>query len=417
VRGGLASFAAAMMSRTLPGCGSDDGADAGLDGGMPLDTGAPMLDAPMIDAGPWPVRDIPPPPALRSLIADIGPLGDPDASGLRVPAGFTARVIARTGTMVAGSSYEWHLLPDGGATFATEDGGWIYVSNAEVPLRGGVGAIRFSPTGEIRDAYRILDRTDVNCAGGKTPWHTWLSCEEVNTGLVYECDPWGEREAIARPALGVFKHEAVAVDSVRGHLYLTEDESDGRFYRFTPGGMLGDRPDLTSGRLEMAAVDGAGAVTWLEVPDPGRVAGIPTRQQVPASTAFRGGEGIWYHDGAIYFATKSDNRVWRYDVAAEELTVLYDAATAPDPQLTGVDNLTVSCCGDVLVAEDGGSMEVVAILPDGELKPLLQVIGQDLSEITGPAFDPSGTRLYFSSQRSPESGMTWEITGPFHEPA
>ena len=62
-------------------------------------------------------------------------------------------------------------------------------------------------------------------------------------------------------------------------------------------------------------------------------------------------------------------------------------------------------------------MRIVAILPSGELKPLVQIEGQDSSEITGPAFDPSGTRLYFSSQRATGSlgGITYEITGPFHE--
>ncbi len=98
--------------------------------------------------------------------------------------------------------------------------------------------------------------------------------------------------------------------------------------------------------------------------------------------------------------------------------MLYDGEAISDPPLTGVDNVTVSCCGDVLVAEDGGSMQIVAILPDASTKVLMQVTGQDSSEITGPAFDPSGTRLYFSSQRgSGDGGITFEITGPFHEPA
>ena len=93
------------------------------------------------------------------------------------------------------------------------------------------------------------------------------------------------------------------------------------------------------------------------------------------------------------------------------------AAPTPD-ELYGVDNLTVTACGDVLVAEDGGQMRIVAVQPDGSLVPLMQLEGQDKSEITGPAFDPSGTRLYFSSQRGQGllSGITYEITGPFHEP-
>jgi hypothetical protein len=73
----------------------------------------------------------------------------------------------------------------------------------------------------------------------------------------------------------------------------------------------------------------------------------------------------------------------------------------------------------VLVAEDGGDMQIVAILPGGGLVPLMQIVGQTGSEITGPAFDPSGTRLYFSSQRAGglSGGITYEITGPFHAPA
>ena len=63
-------------------------------------------------------------------------------------------------------------------------------------------------------------------------------------------------------------------------------------------------------------------------------------------------------------------------------------------------------------------MQIVAILPDGQLKPLLQVVGHDGSEVTGPAFSPDGTRLYFSSQRgSSGSGMTFEVQGRFHDPA
>ena len=118
-------------------------------------------------------------------------------------------------------------------------------------------------------------------------------------------------------------------------------------------------------------------------------------------------------------STKGDNRIWAYDTQNQTISTVYDRATTPDPDaLFGVDNVTVSACGDVLVAEDGGNMRIVAVLPNGELKPLMQIEGQTGSEITGPAFDPSGTRLYFSSQRAAGflGGITYEITGPFHEP-
>lgn len=368
------------------------------------------------DAGP---RVIPPSPPLRSLMGELGPLEDPDENGVRLPAGFRSRIVARSGEpALPGGDYSWHRSPDGGATYATEDGGWIYVSNCELPLIGGVGALRFDASGTLVASYPILSRTQVNCAGGKTPWHTWLSCEEAARGRVFECDPWGEGAAIERTALGIFKHEAAAVDPVNAHVYLTEDERDGRFYRFVPDALTPEgHPNLSAGRLEAASVDADGRVEWLDVPDPRFEGDVPTRHQVEASTAFRGGEGIWYHEGTIYFTTKGDDRVWSYEIAASQLDIIYDRATADAPILRGVDNLTVSCCGDVLVAEDGGSMQVVVILPSGEPRAVLQVVGQDESEITGPAFDPSGTRLYFSSQRGEGAGLTYEVTGPFHEPA
>ncbi|GAB4213608.1 MAG: PhoX family protein [Sandaracinaceae bacterium] len=428
LQGGLGTLASVMASRLLGGCETptpavDGGVDAfDPDALVPLPDDAASVDAATVDAGPdwFEPREMPPRPALRSRIAEIGPLGAPDANGVRVAEGFSARVLARAGENVEGTSYTWHTFPDGGTCFPTLDGGWIYVSNSEVPIIGGVGMVRFDASGAVVGAQRILDRTSVNCAGGGTPWGSWLSCEEIARGRVFECDPHGEQTPRVRPALGVFKHEAVAVDPGRGVLYLTEDEPDGCFYRFTPAGTTpAGFPDLSRGRLDVASVGVDGTVRWLEVPDPGYEGEVPTRRQVSEATVFEGGEGIWFHEGVVYFSTKGDNRVWALDVATDTLRVLYDAETAADPLLRGVDNLTVSCCGDVLVAEDGGSMQIVAILPDGTLRVLVQVIGQDGSEITGPAFDPSGTRLYFSSQRGGASsqGITYVVEGPFHEPA
>lgn len=359
-------------------------------------------------------------PNLVSRIADIGPLAaTPDANDLLLPAGFTSRIVARTNDApIAGSDFKWHIAPDGGATFPLEDNGWIYVSNSEVPLAGGVGALRFDASGKLVAAYSILENSSINCAGGPTPWGAWLSCEEASRGRVFECDPRGEIEAIVRPALGIFKHEAAAVDPMKNHVYLTEDEDDGCFYRFTPDKMASYGLNLSSGKLEVAQAAADGTVTWHEVPDPLFEKGTATRLQVDVASHFDGGEGIWYHAGIVYFSAKGEGRVWAYDTNTAKLSTIYDAKTSTNPILTGVDNITVSCCGDVLVAEDTGDMQLVAILPNGELKPLLQLVGHDKSEITGPAFDPSGTRLYFSSQRGTGTGgITYEVTGPFHVPA
>ena len=348
-------------------------------------------------------------------LSNLGPLLEPDANGLKLPDGFKSRIIARSGEAPAGlPGYSWHSAPDGGATFPADDGGWVYVSNSEMrSFSGGVGAIRFDAGGEVVDAYQILKNTSINCAGGPTPWGTWLSCEEFANGQVYECDPMGSNSSQLRSALGTFRHEAVAVDSENQCLYLTEDLRDGAFYRFRPDRPL---PDLSSGQLEIASVvenNGKSFIEWIAVPDP--LAKVEaTRLQVPSYTIFRGGEGIAMYEGRAYFTTKHDNRVWVYHTNTQELEVLYDVETSDNPILTGVDNVVITPTGDVLIAEDGGDMQIVVLTDEGSVAPLLQVIGHDRSEITGPAFDPSYQRLYFSSQRGSlgksSGGITYEVS-------
>ncbi|CAM5733399.1 alkaline phosphatase PhoX [Streptomyces hirsutus] len=346
-----------------------------------------------------------------------GPYGAPgsaDANGIRLPAGFTSRVIARSGQQVPGTSYTWHNAPDGGACYA-DGSGWIYVSNSEINPSGGAGAVRFSATGAVTGAYRILSGTRQNCAGGKTPWNTWLSCEEVDRGYVYETDPWGTKAAVRRDAMGRFKHEAAAADPVRGVVYLTEDVSDGCFYRFRPTTW----GDLSSGTLEVlvAGSGTSGPVSWARVPDPSGA--TATRNQVSGAKRFNGGEGCHYANDTCWFTTKGDNRVWQYDAAAQTIELAYDDSlvTGGSAPLTGVDNVTGSASGDLFVAEDGGNLEICVITPDDVVAPFLRVDGQSGSEITGPAFSPDGTRLYFSSQRgtsgSSSGGITYEVKGPF----
>jgi uncharacterized protein len=385
---------------------------------------------------------------LRSKFADIGPLLEPNADGLRLPAGFTSRVVAVSGEppIAANPAYLWHAIPDGGGVLALPDGGWIYVSNSEVrdsstaggglkPPRslqaGGAGALRFSADGTLVDAYAILTNTTTNCSGCITPWGTWLSGEEVTDGLVYECDPLGGNlMGTARPALGLFGHEAIAIDVSRRTLYLTEDVGgNDRFYRFlcseTDWPVGAPRPALEDGRLQAmgildpdgieAALRGPTPVAWFDVLNPDQ----PQRNNYrPETTVFSGNEGVWFFEDFVYFSTKNDDRIWAYDVLGQTVEAIYDRETSPMPILSGVDNITMTSTGDILVAEDGGDMKLVVILPDRSLLPLVQAPGDSSGELCGPAFSPDGRRLYVSSQRNgrngaPGPGITYEITLPF----
>lgn len=381
-------------------------------------------------------------PARRGR-SPYGPLGPPDGNGLRLPAGFESRVVATGLQPIAGTGYTWHIFSDGAATYRTGDGGWILVSNSEVPTpvdlpfdppigdpgEGGASAIRFAADGSIVDAYRILEGTSSNCAGGLTPWGTWLSCEETDTGRVWECDPTGARDAVAHPAMGVFSHEAVCIDRRTGYAYLSEDDGGGCFYRFKPR----RKGDLSEGILQVAVVGERGAVTWKRVPDPS-AATTPTREQVPEATRFQRGEGIWFDKGIVYLATTRDSRIWAYNARRKRMRVLYDPERLRKPPLTDVDNITVhKPTGHLYVCEDNGAPDAydvgIITFPRGRRgkrrRPVVSRFakltgsqhgdpGSDASsEVAGVCFNPRGDRMYFASQRAFGVGVVYEVRGPF----
>jgi uncharacterized protein len=390
---------------------------------------ASVVGAGALAFGPAFWRDALAAPAVSGR-GPYGPLRPPDPNGIMLPEGFSSRPVAMGNVPVAGTTYPWHIFSDGQATYATRDDGFILVSNSENPPdvgagpptgSGGASAIRFSKEGDILDAYPILSGTSVNCAGGATPWGTWLSCEEHTRGQVWECDPRGREEAVARPAMGVFEHEAVAVDPKHRRVYLTEDNAQGGFYRFTSD----NYPDLSSGKLAVARVREDRTVEWVRVPDPAATS-VPTRDQVEGMTRFNRGEGIWFDSGIVYVCTTNDSKIHTYDTRSRKMGVLYDAAKFASPPLTNVDNVTVSRSGDLFVCEDTDDsddpgFDIGIITPGRKVARFLKLTGRQhtgaggdaRSEITGVVFDPSGKRMFFSSQRGFSVGVIYEVTGPF----
>lgn len=360
-------------------------------------------------------------PAQPAPIGPYGWLRPPDANGIQLPPRFTSRVIAQSGLPVASTGYTFPIYPDGAATFPTPVGGWILAVNSEVGGgAGGASAIRFNASGAITDAYRILGNTSVNCAGGPAPWGTWLSCEEVPRGLVWECDVT-KNAPVPRPAMGLFQHEAACVDPINQQVYLSEDVFDGGLYRFTPTVY----PDLSAGVLEIACAGVGNQVVWKSVvPDPTLApGGLETRHQRPDSIKFQRGEGIWFDSGYVFLATTTDETIHAYDTGADTVDVIYRASAVPGTPLRGVDNVLVTKAGDLMVAEDSytndpDAMDVCLITQDNNISRFLKITGTrhfvpSQSETVSIAFTPDGSRMYVGSQRYNGTGILYEISGPF----
>jgi hypothetical protein len=375
----------------------------------------------------------------------------PDPEGiLDLPAGFSYRIVDQFGEAMD-DGYTVPSLPDGMATFAGPEGTVILMRNHELLVGdgpyepGSAPPEAFDPIGmgcvtrvvfdgatyERLSSNLVLCGTLTNCAGGWSPWG-WLSCEEnasVGHGYVFVCDPLADGVQMPRPQpnLGRFKHEAAAVDTATGAIYLTEDLSDSCLYRFLPD----DPAEPFVGRLQALKVVGVDvalttemevgeapvAIEWVDVDEPDPEAdNVRVQAQAKGAAIFVRGEGIVYTDGGIYVVATTGGPIGKgqifrlIDDGGAQGTLEVVAASTDTAFLDMPDNITMAPWGELFFCEDGGNGNYLrGLTADGELFDFALNVKSE-SELAGVCFSPAGDALFVNIQKD---NLTLVITGPF----
>lgn len=419
----------------------------------------------------------------------FGPLIPDPKQYLDLPKGFTYEIISK-----AGSKMDDGLLlpdrPDGMATFQTEDGKVILVRNHEnspkpsrrgafgknyellaqvkpedfydygggkTPALGGTSTLVYNEdTGKVEREFLSLAGTVRNCAGGSTPWGTWITCEESvlnagenglekDHGFCFEVPATSEiklHKPIPIKQMGRFNREAVCVDPRTGIVYQTEDRGDGLIYRYIPNvkGKL-----LEGGKTQVLAIKEEKsfetrnwgeatmkkeinyAVEWLDIDNLlSPKDDLRYRGYKMGAARFARGEGMWFGKDELYFAC-TNGGPYKYGQVFKYIPSPYEGTSkeTEDPGrlqlfaesedktiLRNCDNLTIAPWGDVILCEDNSvDNHIRGIKSDGSCYTLAHNI-HSKSEFAGLTFSPSGNTLFVNIQ---ESGDTLAIKGPWAE--
>ena len=409
------------------------------------------------------ILDLPPGFSYRV----ISKAGETMVDGLRVPAMFDgmAAFPGPNGAVILVRNHEMAHEPNSAGAFgddrallSTVDRSRLYDvganPNGPLPL-GGTTTVVYDPAaGKTLRQWLSLGGTLRNCAGGPTPWGTWLTCEETvqtaggpyakDHGWVFEVPVTAEpvlTPAVPLTGLGRWYHEAAAVDPRDGAVILTEDRADGCLYRFVPK----KAGDLRSpGRLQALVVTGKPGcdtrnwqhqewavgetrpVTWVDIPITDR--GDEMRTTIPDAARFARGEGLWVASDGMLFCTTSGGKavatdkrgfgvgkgqVWKLAHGGAALTLYIQ----PDEAniLENCDNITVSPNGHLILCEDSCApaidavQHIVGVTPKGACYRLARN-ALNSAEFAGACFSPDGAILFVNIQTP---GLTLAITGPW----